>query len=68
MDLAKNSLAYTICQVPIIYTLSDNESIKVVFHESEEVTIKNHELDLQNSQRIFNRTNLIKAVHVRIIK
>jgi hypothetical protein len=54
--------------VPIIYTLSDNESIKVVFQDNEEVTIKNHELDLQNSQSIFNRKNLIKAVHVRIIK
>ena len=68
MDIAKNSLAYTVCQVPIIYTLSDNESIKVVFQDNEEVTIKNHELDLQNSQSIFNRKNLIKAVHVRIIK
>ncbi|MDC0392221.1 hypothetical protein OAM80_00365 [Gammaproteobacteria bacterium] len=68
MDLGKNSLAYTICQVPIIYNLSDNESIKIIFHDNSEINIKNHELDLQNSQNIFNRTNLIKAVHVRVIK
>jgi hypothetical protein len=68
MDLGKNSLAYTICQVPIIYNLSDNESIKIIFHDNSEINIKNHELDLKNSQNIFNRTNLIKAVHVRVIK
>ena len=68
MDLGKNSLAYTICQVPIIYNLSDNESIKIIFHDNSEINIKNHELDLQNSQNIFNRTNLIKAVHVRVVK
>ena len=68
MDLGKNSLAYTICQVPIIYNLSDNESIKIIFHDNSEINIKNHELDLKNSQNIFNRTNLIKAVHVRVRK
>ena len=41
MDLGKNSLAYTICQVPIIYNLSDNESIKIIFHDNSEINIKN---------------------------
>ena len=31
-------------------------------------TIKGHELDIEDSISIFNRTNLIKAVYVSVVK
>jgi len=36
-------------------------------NNSEEI-IEGHELDIKNSESIFNRTNLIKAVYVSIVK
>ena len=68
MDLNANSLAFTVCQVPIIYNLSDKEDIKIIANDGGEEIIDGHELNFEHSQNIFNRTNLIKAVHVRVRK
>ena len=68
MDLNANSLAFTVCQVPIIYNLSDKEDIKIIANDGGEEIIDGHELNFEHSQNIFNRTNLIKAVHVRVSK
>ena len=68
MDLNANSLAFTVCQVPIIYNISDKEDIKIIANDDGEEIIDGHELNFEHSQNIFNRTNLIKAVHVRVKK
>ena len=68
MDLNANSLAFTVCQVPIVYNLSDKEDIKIIANDGSEEIIDGHELNFEHSQNIFNRTNLIKAVHVRVSK
>ena len=68
MDLNANSLAFTVCQVPIIYNISDKEDIKIIANDGGEEIIDGHELNFEHSQNIFNRTNLIKAVHVRVRK
>ena len=68
MDLNANSLAFTVCQVPIIYNLSDKEDIKIIANDGGEEIIDGHQLNFEHSQNIFNRTNFIKAVHVRVRK
>ena len=68
LELDEDSLAYTICQVPVVYKLSDKEDIRITFHNNSEKTIEDHELDIESSQEIFNRTNLIKAIYVSVIK
>ena len=68
MDLNANSLVFTVCQVPIIYNISDKEDIKIIANDGGEQIIDGHELYFEHSQNIFNRTNLIKAVHVRVRK
>ena len=68
IELDKHSLAFTVCQVPVIYNLSDEENIRISYINNSEKTIKGHELDIENSESIFNRTNLIKAVYVSIVK
>ena len=68
MDLNANSLAFTVCQVPIIYNLSDKEDIKIIANDGSEEIIDGHQLNFEHSQNIFNRTNFIKAVHVRVSK
>jgi hypothetical protein len=68
IELDKHSLAFTVCQVPVIYNLSDKENIRISYMNNSEKTIEGHELDIENSESIFNRTNLIKAVYVSIVK
>ena len=68
MDLNANSLAFTVCQVPIIYNISDKEDIKIIANDGGEEIIDGHQLNFEHSQNIFNRTNFIKAVHVRVRK
>ena len=68
LELPINSLAYTICQVPIIYSLSDIEDIKISYKDNTEKLINGHELDIESSQSIFNRTNLINAIYVNVMK
>ena len=68
MPISANSLAYTICQVPVIYSLSDNEDIKIISMDGSEEIINGHKLSLEASQNIFNRTNLIKALHISVKK
>ena len=68
MDLNANSLVFTVCQVPIIYNISDKEDIKIIANDGGEQIIDGHELNFEHSRNIFNRTNLIKAVHVRVRK
>ena len=68
LELDEDSLAYTICQVPVVYKLSDKEDIRITFHNNSEKIIEGHELDTESSKEIFNRTNLIKAIYVKVIK
>ena len=44
------------------------ENIRISYMNNSEKTIEGHELDIENSESIFNRTNLIKAVYVSIVK
>ena len=68
LDLKEYSLAFTVCQVPIIYSLSDKENIRISYMDNSDKTIEGHELDIESSESIFNRTNLIKAIYVSVMK
>jgi hypothetical protein len=68
MPIGSNSLAYTICQVPVIYSLSNKEDIKIISMDDSEEIVNGHQLNFETSQNIFNRTNLIKALHVSVKK
>jgi hypothetical protein len=68
IELDKHSLAFTVCQVPIIYSLSVQKSIRISYMDNTDKIIEGHELDAENSESIFNRTNLIKAVYVSVVK
>jgi len=66
IQLKKESLCFTYCQVPIIYKISDYNEIKVVFNNSTEKVFKNLELDLETSNLLFRRTNMIKHIEVKL--
>ncbi len=63
LELTKNQLAFTYCQVPIVYESSDNQRIVVQLLNTQ-VEMGGHILTTELSGKIFSRTNHVQKVHV----
>jgi hypothetical protein len=68
LSIDKNQMCFTYCQVPVVYELSTNEMIEVVFNDSSKVLFDGLSLDAETSTKIFNRTNEIHHLKVSVIK
>ena len=68
LDLNKNSLCFTYCQVPIIYIKSSSKKITIDFINGKSVSIQGNELDIDSSRSLFDRENIIKQINVSVIK
>jgi hypothetical protein len=67
ITLAKGSLAFTVCQVPIIYKMADKNQIEVKYSNNEIETISSLTLSQEHSQKIFKRTGEIIQLTVCIV-
>ena len=68
IELEKNMLAFTYCQVPIIYQLTDKIGTKVTFATGEVKQLEGLTLTKHISSQIFKRTNQIAQVKVYVTK
>ncbi|MBU3010684.1 hypothetical protein KO506_04685 [Polaribacter vadi] len=68
LKIAENQLAFTYCQVPIIYNLSDKNEIEVVLNDDKKVGFNSLVLDKEISTKMFDRTNEINHIKVSIVK
>ncbi len=66
IQLEKDSLCFTYCQVPIIYKKSKTNSIKVLMDDSSEVQTEGISLDYETSRKIFERTGDVSQITVFI--
>ena len=67
LEILQNQLAYTFCQVPIIYTLSKNEkNITLILNDDAKVTITGDIIDKKMSQSIFNREGRVIQIQYNI--
>ena len=66
VTLEKGSLAFTICQIPVIYAIGDKNQIEVQFKNQVTETIPSLTLSLEMSQKIFNRSGEISQLKVTI--
>ncbi len=66
--LNENQLAFTFCQVPVIYSFSDKEEIAVSYENGSVENIKGNSLDRKLSSSIFNRSGEVKLIEVTIKK
>lgn len=66
--LATNQLAFTWCQVPVVYHLSSDKSagMRVVLADGTEQIMEKNHLDAQLSETVFKRTGHIKEIYVAI--
>ena len=68
IELEAGSLAFTYCQIPIIYKLSKKESLQVLFNEDSALEFSDLNIDSQTSSEIFERTGEITQIVVSINK
>lgn len=66
LQLEKGSLAFTVCQVPIVYKIGEKNQIEVLFKNNQIETISSLTLSLEMSQKIFHRTGEISQLKVTI--
>lgn len=66
INLKEGSMAFTYCQVPVIYQLADDEQITVQFQNGEASQIAGLALDQENSERLFQRSGEVKSITANI--
>ncbi|WP_159950987.1 hypothetical protein [Polaribacter septentrionalilitoris] len=66
--LESDTLAFTYCQVPIIYKLSDENKLKVFYVGGKSFEVNSLKLDKNNSDKLFKRTGEIKKIIVFVKK
>ncbi|MBN1482579.1 hypothetical protein JXA70_20050 [candidate division KSB1 bacterium] len=64
IDLPHGCLAYTLCQVPVIYHDAEFSRIELTFKDGSTVRQETLALDGQKSQMIYNRTGEIRRIDV----
>ena len=67
IEISQDQLAYTFCQVPIVYTLSQlSSSVTLFLKDDTKVTMKGNTIDKKNSKYIFERVGMIKKIEYSI--
>ncbi|MEM6525747.1 MAG: hypothetical protein AAF693_18255 [Bacteroidota bacterium] len=66
LQLSSGSLSFTYCQVPIVYTLSDSNSIEVTSKMGRQTVIDGLSLDEANTSSIYQRRGDIVSILVKI--
>jgi hypothetical protein len=64
IHLKKNSLAFTTCQVPVIYKMNTISKIVLNYKNGETKTFDSLELNEVESKKIVQRTNEISVIEV----
>ena len=68
IDLEKDSLAFTYCQVPVIYKKASNFAIKVFLTDGSILSFQGKSLDIETSQMLFDRGGKVDKLEVSVIK
>ena len=68
IGLEKDSLAFTVCQVPVIYKKATKPSISVEFFDGSTKIFDSNALDSETTKHVFERTHKIKNMTVYVVK
>ncbi len=68
LQLEKNMLGFTYCQIPIMYKLGDKEGLKVYMNDTSVLEFNSLSLNQTISQSIFERSGEVHSMLVTIIK
>ena len=68
LEIEADSLCFTYCQVPVIYTIGAEKGLDIEYQSGESKHIDSLRLDKENSRKVFGRTGEIKQVTAYINK
>ena len=68
ITIGKNSLAFTVCQVPVIYKMDSTNYLELKYANGISEAIQTLELDSEISKKIFLRTGEISQITVHIMQ
>jgi len=66
--LKKDSLAFTVCQVPVVYKKASKSSTSVEFFDGPTKMFDANTLDAETTKHVFERTHKIKQITVFVVK
>lgn len=66
IQMEEGSLGFTYCQVPIVYQISENDSLEIYFKDGSSKTTNNLTIDASISEQIFMRTGEVTKIIVHI--
>lgn len=66
LHLKKNSLAFTTCQIPVIYKMNTASKIVLNFKNGDTKTFESLELNKEETKKIVQRTNEISVIEVSL--
>lgn len=64
VHLNENTLGFTVCQVPLIYQISNKSGIVIQLNDGSTLNFENLKLDEKISHEIFNRTGKVSKIEV----
>ena len=64
LELEQGTLAFTYCQVPIVYRLAEDEALKLHYSDGSTRILDGAHLDRESSNEIFRRSGRIVRVDV----
>ncbi len=66
MQLEAGSLAFTYCQVPVVYQLAASEGMEITFSDGTNAKLDSRELAADISQKIFERTGEVSSIKLHL--
>ena len=66
IELPPGSLAYTFCQVPIVYICSDDDRVDIAYSSGRRRQVAGHYLDVETSGHVFRRDGHIGRITVYV--
>ena len=68
IELKKGSLAFTYCQIPVIYKKAENNHLEVIYNNGLSVEFEKLSLDVETSKKVFSRTGEVNRIIVSVKK
>jgi hypothetical protein len=68
IELEKNSLGFTCCQVPIIYKLGSKNCLKIFKNDNKVLEYQSLDINTSLSNKIFKRTGEIVKIELELLK
>ena len=68
IHLQTNSICFTYCQIPIVYTIANHKSIEIIYNDNSNTSFDALIIDAVTSKKMFARTGEINHIIVHVLK